>query len=126
LKTKIFSFSMKNALPYLLQRWHFGCKFKSRRIGSRLDFYLFSAGVFVRGAISPEVLTFHPEVRGAADAVWRHQIAGALAGVVGVVDDPVQLGPGPLVHVEVEGRADRLEVVLGKVRRLLPFAEVIC
>ena len=68
-------------------------------------------------------LTFHPEVGGASDALGRDEIAGALAGVVGVVDDPVQLAAGPLVEVEVEGRGDRLEVVLGEVRRLLTLAD---
>jgi len=68
-------------------------------------------------------LTFHPEVGGAADALGRDEISGALAGVVGVVDDPVQLPAGPLVEVEVEGRRHRLEVVLGEVGRLLALAD---
>lgn len=68
-------------------------------------------------------LTFHPEVGCAADARGGHEVSGALARVVGVVDDAVQLGAGPLVDVEVEGRCHGLEVVLGKVWRLLALAD---
>ena len=67
-------------------------------------------------------LTFHPEVGRAADARGGDEVSGALAGVVGVVDDAVQLGAGPLVDVEVEGRRHRLEIVLGEVWRLLALA----
>ena len=73
--------------------------------------------------ILTEKLTFDPEVCCTTDAVLGDQISGALAGVVGVVDDPIKLATGPLVEVEVEGWRDRLEVVLGKVWRLFPFAD---
>jgi hypothetical protein len=36
-ENKIFSFTMKNVLADVLQRWRCRCKFKSRRIGSRIS-----------------------------------------------------------------------------------------
>ena len=71
-------------------------------------------------------LTFHPEVSGAFDTVPAHDVAGALASVVGVVKYPVQpAARPPLVDVKDQGGVDRAKVSGGKVGRKFVFDDSV-
>ena len=60
------------------------------------------------------MLTFDPEIGGAADTSLgiRHLPRFALTSVVSVVNDPVQFSARPLVNVEDQGGVDGFKVIL--------------